>query len=75
MVLSEETPGARCTWISTSAAVLSSTFFAFIFPLSIAFSMESISVVVVFENGISRMTMVFESSFSILALTFTMPPR
>ena len=40
-----------------------------------AFSMESISVVVVFENGISRMTMVFESSFSILALTFTMPPR
>ena len=32
MVLSDETPGARCTCISTSAAVLSSTRLAFIFP-------------------------------------------
>ena len=40
-----------------------------------AFTMESCSVSEVFENGISRMTSVFWSSFSIFALTFTTPPR
>ena len=54
---------------------MSSTFFAFILPFSIAFRMESMSVDVVFENGISRMTIVFWSSFSIFARTFTVPPR
>ena len=46
MVLSDDTPGARCTSISTSAAVLSSILRAFIFPFSTALVMESISVAV-----------------------------
>ena len=48
IVLSEEVPGARCTRISTLADVLSSTLRTFIFPLSTAFRMESITVEVVF---------------------------
>ena len=75
MVLSNEIPGAKCTKISTSAAVLSSTFFAFIFPLSIAFSIDSIRVVVFLLNGISLIANVLLSSFSILARTFNVPPR
>ena len=47
MVLSEETPGAKCTKISTSFAVLSSTFLILILPLSLAFKMLSITVEVV----------------------------
>ena len=42
MVLSGEIPEGRCTKISTSAAVLSSIFFTLIFPLSLAFRIESI---------------------------------
>ncbi len=75
MVLSDDTPGASNTWISASAAVLSSTFLALILPFSMAFRMESMSVEVFLENGISRMTSVFWSSFSIFARTFTTPPR
>ena len=47
MVLSDEVPAARCTNISTLAEVLSSTFRTLIFPLSTAFRIESITVVVV----------------------------
>lgn len=57
MVLSEETPGARCTKISTSLAVLSSTFLILIFPLSFAFRMDSITVEVVFHTGSPRSPM------------------
>ena len=74
-VLSDDTPGASCTCISTFAAVKSSTWRALILPFSMAFRMESMMVSVVFENGISRMTSVFGSSFSILARTFSTPPR
>ena len=75
MVLSEETPGARCTKISTSLAVLSSTFLILIFPLSFAFRMDSITVEVVFPYGISEITNVLLSSLPIFARTFTDPPR
>ena len=75
IVLSEDTPLARWIWISTSAAVLSSTFLALIFPLSIAFKIESISDVVVLLKGISRITSVLLSSFSIFARTLILPPR
>ena len=74
-VLSLDTPGARCTNISTSAAVLSSTLRAFIFPFSIALRIDSISVVVFLPNGISRITRVLLSSFSIFARTLSCPPR
>ena len=49
-VLSDETPGARCTRISTLSAVLSSTFRTLILPFSIAFRIESISEEVVFRT-------------------------
>ena len=75
IVLSEETPGARCTRISTLRAVLSSTFLILIFPLSFAFRIDSIKVEVVFPYGISLITSVLLSSFVILARTFTEPPR
>ena len=74
-VLSDDTPGARCTCISTSADVMSSTFFTFIFPFSTAFSIDSFSVSAVLPNGISLMTSVLLSSFSIFALTLRTPPR
>ena len=74
-VLSLDTPGASCTCISTFDAVRSSTWRALIFPLSMAFSIESIMVSVVFENGISRITSVLLSSFSIFARIFSVPPR
>ena len=47
IVLSDETPGAKCTRISTSLAVLSSTFLILIFPFSFARRIESIRVEVV----------------------------
>ena len=74
-VLSEDTPGARCTRISTLEAVRSSTLRAFILPRLTAFVIESIRVSEVLEYGISRITSVFWSIFSILALTFMLPPR
>lgn len=59
IVLSDEVPGARCTSISTLAAVLSSTLRILIFPLSTAFRMESMTVEVVLPYGISVMASVF----------------
>ena len=47
-VLSDDTPGVRCTKISTFPAVLSSTFLTLIFPFSMAFRIESINEDVVF---------------------------
>ncbi len=61
MVLSGDTLLGKCTNISTSEAVLSSIFFIFIFPLSLAFKIESINVVVVVEKGISEITNEFLS--------------
>ena len=75
IVLSDEVPGARCTSISTLAAVLSSTLRILIFPLSTAFRMESMTVEVVLPYGISVMASVLLSSLLILARTFTAPPR
>ena len=75
MVLSDDTPGARCTCISTSADVRSVTLRALILPFSIALVMLSIRVLTVFEKGISRMISVFWSCFSIFARTFSTPPR
>ena len=75
IVLSDEVPGARCTNISTLAAVLSSTLRILIFPLSTAFRIESITVEVVFPYGISVIASVLLSILLILARTFTAPPR
>ena len=75
MVLSELVPGARLITISTLPEVLSSTFFTLIFPLSIALTIDSMTLEVVFPKGISRMTNVLLSSFSILARIRTVPPR
>ena len=47
MVLSGETPGAKCTMISASDEVLSSIFLIFIFPLSLALMTDSIKEPVV----------------------------
>ena len=73
--MSELTPGVRCTSISTFAAVRSSTFLTFILPRSTALVIDAIRVSEVFENGMSRITSVFWSSFSIFALTLILPPR
>ena len=75
MVLSGDNPEGKCTKISTSAAVLSSIFLTFIFPLSFAFKIESIRDDVVVANGISVITNVFLSNWDILARTRTLPPR
>ena len=74
IVLSGDVPLGKCTNISTLAAVLSSTFLIFILPFSLAFSIESISEVVVVVNGISVMQSVLLSSCEILARTRTRPP-
>ena len=73
--MSDETPVARCTKISTSAAVLSSIFLIFILPRSLAFIMESINDEVVFPKGTSVITNVLLSRFSTVARTFMEPPR
>ena len=65
MVWSGETPGVRCTWISTSRAVLSSILRIRIFPFSLAAMIESMIEPVVVPNGISVMTRVFLSSWLI----------
>ena len=75
MVLSDETPGARCTRISTFFAVLSSTFLILILPLSFAFRIDSMIDDVVLPYGISEMTRVLLSCLLILARIFTEPPR
>ena len=75
MALSEEVPGSRCTSIIAVWAVLSSTLRIFILPFSNAFSIEAITAEVVLPKGISVMARVLLSIFSILALTFTAPPR
>ena len=75
MVLSVEIPGASWISISKSLAVLSTTFFIFIFPLSFAFMMESIMLPVVVPNGISFIKSVFLSFSSIRDLTLIRPPR
>ena len=62
MVLSGEIPEGKCTNISTSAAVLSSIFFILIFPLSLAFKIESIKDDVLVPKGISDITKVFLSN-------------
>ena len=74
-VLSDDTPGVRCTRISTLAAVRSSTLRTFILPFSTARVILSIRDSEVRENGISRITSVLLSSFSIFARTLTFPPR
>ena len=48
MVLSDDTPGARWTSISTLPDVKSSTFRIFIFPFSLALTMESHTPATVF---------------------------
>ena len=75
MVLSGEMLGGRWIRISTSAAVLSSIRLILIFPLSLAFKIESISDEVVVLNGIWRITKVFLSSWATLARTRILPPR
>ena len=75
MVLSGEIPLGRCTNISTSLAVLSSTFRIFIFPFSLALRIESISEEVVVPKGISVMTKVALSLWAIRARTLIRPPR
>ena len=52
ILLSGDTPFGKCTRISTSLAVLSSILLILIFPFSLAFKIESISVDVVVEKGI-----------------------
>ena len=51
IVFSGEIPAGIFTKISTFSAVLSSTFFTLILPLSFAFSIEDINEVVVVVNG------------------------
>ena len=60
--------------ISTLAEVLSSTFRILIFPLSTAFSIESMTEVVVLPKGISVIESVLLSILLIFALTLTLPP-
>ena len=74
-VLSDDTPGVRCTRISTLAAVRSSTLRTFIFPFSTARVILSMSDSDVREYGMSRITSVLLSNFSIFARTLTFPPR
>src|SRR5690554_1766072 len=52
MVMPGDWPGASWIWISTSLAVLSTTFFILIFPFSLALIMDSIKELVVVPNGI-----------------------
>ncbi len=66
-VTSGDVPGVNSIAISTSAAVLSVTFLIFIFPLSFALIMESISEVVVVPKAICLMRIVFLSATSIFA--------
>ena len=75
IVLSDDTPGARCTRISTFLAVLSSTFLILILPLSFAFKIDSMSEEVVLPYGISEITRVLLSYLLILARILTDPPR
>ena len=75
IILSGEILGARWMIISTFAEVLSSTFFIFIFPLSLALRMLSINEPVVEPKGISVITSVFLSALLILALHRILPPR
>ena len=75
MVLSLDVPGVRCSWISTSEAVMSSTLRIFSLLFSTALVMDSCSELAVLVNGTSRMTSVLLSSFSTLARTFSTPPR
>ena len=75
MVLSGDTSFGRWMTMFTFPAVRSSIFLILIFPFSFAFRMESMTICVVFPNGISVMAMVFLSSFSIRARTLTVPPR
>ena len=74
IILSGLTLFAKWTTISTSLAVLSSTFLILILPLSLAFKILSISELVVTPNGSSRITSVLLSAFSILPRTRTLPP-
>ena len=74
IVLSLEVPGVRCSCISTSDAVISSTLRIFSFPFSTAFVIDSWSVLAVLLKGISRITRVLLSIFSTLARTFKVPP-
>ena len=57
--------------ISTSLEVLSSIFFIFIFPVSLALTIESMSDEVVVEYGISVIASVFLFNWLIRALIFT----
>ena len=65
----------RCMRIEASAAVLSSTLRIFIWPRSYALRIDSIRLCEVLPKGSSVMLSVRLSIFSILALTFTAPPR
>ena len=74
MAISGDWPGCKWIRISTSLAVLSTTCFTFIFPFSLAFTIDSIKEVVVVPYGISLITSVFLSIISIFARTLTRPP-
>ena len=75
MVLSVEIPLGNCISTSTSLAVLSTTFFIFILPLSLAFRILSIRPPVVVPYGTSVMASVFLSFSTIVARTLILPPR
>ena len=67
-------PGANCTSISTSLAVLSITFLTLIFPLSLALIILSMSDPVVVPKGISLINNVDLSFSSILERTRILEP-
>lgn len=75
MALSDEVPGCRCTIILACAAVWFTTLLTLILPFSCALIIEVISEDVVLPKGSSVIDRVFESILSILARTFTAPPR
>ena len=75
IVLSVDVPLGSCISTSTSLAVLSTTFFILILPLSLAFRMLSISAPVVVPYGTSVMASVFLSFSTIVARTYILPPR
>ena len=71
---SDETPCFKWTNISTSLAVLSSTFFILIFPETFAFRMVSIRLPVVVLYGTDVMESVDLSTTLISALRRIFPP-
>ena len=75
IILSGETSLGKCIKISTSEAVLSSTFFILIFPFSLALRILSIREPVLVPYGISFIKRSPFSGFEILARALIFPPR